>query len=259
MVAIPDRDFDLEDHERVADWIELWCLLRSEREVSRTDAADVVHNSLLARPDSDEGDLTPQELAMNRIDGAIAVARRRLRDLGGGYPLRIEPDSIGSGGAWDQCLCFTALLLADLGRFYRQVNTDFDPASGFTRLFEKITQHCLQLVLGGTSVRFGWPIEPGWPTGVAERIRRLADEFGLAADSPEEKIGAHDKDIGLDVATRVRFGDEGPATMIVLSQCATGKNFDVKENEPPMGTWESLIRWEAELQRGVAFPWRKDL
>ena len=81
----------------------------------------------------------------------------------------------------------------------------------------------------------------------------------LEVDEPEKKVEPNDGDIGLDVATRIRFGDEGAGTGIVLTQCATGRNFIGKKGEPSLMEWADLIYWRSHVVRGMAFPWRRDI
>jgi hypothetical protein len=259
-IALPDKDLSLEDNERLTDWIELRVLSGRDSAVSLEEFADELHDSLQLEADKFEAaELTPQELAASRIEDAFTNARRRRLLVGNGYPFLAKRNEIRKTKNWSKNLCFTTLLLADIGRFYRNVKTDYAQDPTFCRLFEIIVQACLCQVLGGKSVRFGWPREPDWPTSISDRIHRLAEEMGLVADSPEEKTDPADKDKGLDVATRFSLGDEGPGSLVVLTQCATGRNFQAKENEPPLDVWKSLLRWEARIVRGVAFPWRRDV
>lgn len=259
MVTIPDTGLSEYDVDRLADWVELKCLLRASGEVSRSDVADVLHNSLELEAGDDQRELTPQDLAQEWADDILAEVRHRRRSLGEGYPLRVAKDVVQTRGSWEDTICYTALLIADMGRFYKSVQTKYDPASPFTRLFESVVQAGLSLVLGGTSVRFGVPRDPDWPTDIFSRLRRLAEEMGVETDEPEKKAEPTDGDIGLDVVTRIRLGDEGAGTGIVLTQCATGTNFMGKRGEPALMEWADLIYWKSHVIRGMAFPWRRDI
>lgn len=256
MINLPDTRFNIDDAERLADWVEL-SLLASERDVlSTADVADVVHDSLLI---DDEESESQQQAATDRVDTVLRVIRQRRRYLGDGYPFVVKHDVVVRQGEWHHNLCFTMLLLSDIGRFYRNVNTDFDPASPFTRLFEKIVRASLERIFGGTAVRFGVPREEEWPSGIVERVERLATEFGLRPDHAAEKTEPHDGDIGLDVAVRFRFGEEGAGSGVLLTQCATGENWQGKKGEPSLLEWSRLIEWHSPLFRALAFPWRRDI
>jgi hypothetical protein len=216
MISLPDTSFDVDDIERLADWVELSLLAGDRDLLPVTDIADVTHDSLLL--DEDEAE-TQQQAAVDRAEAVIRSIRRRKSALGDGYPCAVESDAVLRRSGWRDNLCFTTLLVADLGRFYEAVHTDFDPASPFTRLFEKVVRASVQRVFGGTAVRFGVPREDGWPSGIVERLERLASEFGLAADSPEHKTEPHDGDFGLDVAVRLKWGDVGAGSGILLILC----------------------------------------
>src|SRR5258708_28887325 len=254
MISLPDTRFDVDDVERLADWVELSLLSVARDLVSIADIADILHDSLLIEDDEAE---TQQQAAVSRADAVLRSIRRRHASFGDGdgYPFYVEGDAVVKRSTWQDNLCYTTLLVADLGRFYGSVHTDFDPKSPFARLFEKIVRAALQMVLGGTAVRFGVPREDDWPSGIEDRLERLASEFGLATDLPEEKTEPHDGDIGLDVAVRFRFGEEGVGAGILLTECAAGDNWLGKKGETSLTAWQPIAGWPSGLGTGMAVPW----
>lgn len=252
VLGFPDKHFDPEDKPRLADWAELCCLVM-DRELSAVEIADVLHNSLLFIADEES----------DQQEEAAYVAEEIFRQLRiravhtPSYPFRISEGFIERRLPWADCLCFTSLLLADLSRDYRDA-ADGLMRSGFTRLFENIVRACLASVLGGASARFGWPVESGWPKPIADRVRHLAEIFALEATGADCGTDPVDKDLGLDIITRVKFGDEGPGTLYAVVQCATGQNWEGKTGTPSFGTWGPLLMWNAPLHRMIAFPWRWD-
>lgn len=177
MVAIPDTGLSEYNVDRLADWVELRCLSGDSGHVSRSDVADVLHDSLELDDGGYQEDLSPQEVAAAWADELLTEIRRRRRTLGEGYPLKVAKAVVQTTGQWGDSLCYTALLIADLGTFYKSVRTEYDPGSPFTRLFENIVQASLGLVLGGTSVRFGVPRDPDWPAGISDRLRDWATRW----------------------------------------------------------------------------------
>lgn len=256
-IGLPDKSLEIGDIGRLADWAELACVTREEQVFSTGDIADAVHNSLLLQEEAEESDESHWELAERYAEDALVELKRRRRALGEGYPFSFGKYHAAATGAWGENLSFTALLIADIGRFFSRASVRFDPGSPFPRLFEKIVEASLRSLFRGCSIRFGWPPDPGWPRGIADRVRRLAEEFGLQADNPEKKTEGREKDIGLDVAARLRIGDEGPGSGVLLVQCATGANWKVKQGEPSLSEWARLVDWRSTLVRGVAFPWRR--
>lgn len=256
MINLPDDRLDLDDVERLTDWVELSLFAGDSDVLSTTAIADVIHDSLLV--DDDEAH-TQQQAAVERAEDILRTVRQRRRSVGTAYPFIVKNDVVVRKAEWHHNLCFATLLVADLGRFYKTVNTKFDPASPFPRLFEKIVKVSLQEIFGGTAVRFGVPREEDWPTGIDGRLNRLASEFGLTVESLKGKTEPNDGDLGLDVAVRFKFGDEGAGSGVLLTQCATGENWRGKKGEPSLMEWSRLIDWRSPLMRALAFPWRRDV
>lgn len=258
MLGVPDQSFDHGNLGRLADWLEVACLLADTEGLSIGVFVEELHDSLLLAGELPEGIGSSRDYGELLIGDALSQVRRRQRAYGDAYPFSVLADGLERTGGFSENLCFSTLLVADIGRFYTGVKVSFSGSSKLPRLFEKVVQSCLQQVLGGTSVRFGWPIEPGWPTLPKDRIRKLADEFDLEPENLNGKVRPRDKDLGLDVATRFKFGDEGPGVGVLLTQCATGDNWKGKTGEPSIPEWNKLLAWDSALIRGVAFPWRKE-
>jgi hypothetical protein len=244
---------DPRDTQKLADWAELSCLLRDPREVSDGEIADVLHNSLLLH------DEDAQDEAQMIAEEVFLALQRRAHEMRDGYPFSAGKNYLRASRGWEECICYSSLLVADLGNSYAEVNTAYSPTSHFPKLFEKVAQACLGCIFGGASVRFGVPRDPSWPRSIVDRIGRLAEEMGLEPDDPGSKVEPNDGDLGLDVATRIRLGDEEAGTGILLTQCATGRNFKAKKGEPPLDEWKRLIHWRSLLIRAVAFPWRRNV
>ena len=107
----------------------------------------------------------------------------------------------------------------------------------------------------GACVRFGVPREPGWPPGIDDRIRLLGAELQLEVENLQSKTSPMDGDRTLDVASRLAYGTDGPGTIIVLTQCATGKHWNKKRAEPIFAKVDDLLVWNAVLVRALAVPW----
>ena len=124
---------------------------------------------------------------------------------------------------------------------------------GFRRLFEKIVQASQVGLLGGEASRFGVPVEDGWPAGTNNRIARFAEELGglFVLRTSVDSTGG---DRTLDVAARLRLGGHSEGTLALLTQCATGKNWDRKRGEPTLAKWSTVIDWDGVVIRAVAVP-----
>jgi hypothetical protein len=267
MFELPELTLD--QIARVADWVEL-CALYEPGGVSQAAVADVFHDSgMLGTEPSDFflGDLTYIDQDTFSSDDATEwfaelvwqELANRQRTLNSGYPFATE-NSVAtlSVPSWQDVPAFAMLLIADLSRSYGNVDIRIEPESGDARLFEKIVEAATRGLLRGTSVRFGWPIEPGWEKPIDNRIRQLGDALNLRVENLEGKTRPKDKDRGLDVVARLSFGDDGPGTILVLTQCATGQNWRQKHGEPAIADWRDILRWDGLLVRAVAVPWRLD-
>jgi len=224
------------DIGRFADWVELCALISGDGTVSLADAADVVQDAGLLgnrRADLYPGDVSfldddafsPDDATERFVEIAWQDLTQRALAQGKGYPFAITNDRIERLSSWQEVPAFTMLLIMDLSRAYTGIDTLVEPNTVSARLFEKIVEASLQGLIGGTSVRFGDPIEPGWPTRINDRIRKLGEFLDLSVERLEGKTRPRDKDRGLDVVGRLSFGDDGPATIFFLTQCATGKNW----------------------------------
>lgn len=99
--------------------------------------------------------------------------------------------------SWKEALCYTSPLIADLGQFYDEVKVNYSQNRAFALHFEWIVQACNRTLFRGTSVRFGWPIEPKWPKPVNARIGRLATAFGLQPDDlTGKRLGSNLSTVG---------------------------------------------------------------
>jgi hypothetical protein len=259
----------VEDIDRFADWVELCALAQGDGSVSFADAADVLQDASLGgnlRGDLYAGDVSlldddtfsPDDATERFVEMVWQALTQRALAQGKGYPFTIANDRIERLSAWQDVPAFTMLLIMDLSRAYTGIDAIVEPNTVSARLFEKVVEASLQGLAGGQSVRFGDPIEPGWPTKIDDRIRKLGELLGLSVERLKGKTRPRDKDRGLDVVGRLSFGDNGPATLFFLTQCATGKNWKKKRGEPSIKDWSDIFVWNGTLLKTVAVPWRLD-
>lgn len=246
-----------------ADWVELCALTDPGGYISRAWVADVVRDAGLLGNVEEGGfaeddlyggseDFSEQDALSTFTDELWRALERRARTVGPSYRYRVTSEKVErTVASWEAAPTHTLLLAYDIGRRY-----GLEAADGVQRLFEVAVATAAKRLFGGSSVRFGWPREPDWPESVYDRVMRLADELGLEAEDLTGKLESKRKDIGLDVAVRHSFGDDGPGTILYLIQCATGKHWKGKTGEPSVTEWSDLLRWNSLLVRAVAVPWR---
>lgn len=259
---------DLHDLRPLADWVEICVLTDTAGRMSQALVADVVHDAgqvgtaitdffpgdeTFATPD----DTSDDDAAHNCADVLWSMLSLRCQRLGDKYPLHVQGDEIlRTTASWQELASFTAMVLMGLLVDYDHT-IEIKAVDGFSfrQLFEKIVQASALGLFKGSTVRFGWPREPGWPTGIEDRIHQFAEEMGLRVENLEGKLDPHDKDRTLDVASRLSCGDDGPGSVVFLTQCATGINWKKKRGEPYPSMWLDLLAWNSELVRAVAVPW----
>jgi hypothetical protein len=255
---------------RFADWMEFCTLFEKSGITSLADLADVASDSGLVgilASDLLPGDISYSDFhdfseddATERFASLVfEELDNRKKQAGIGYPFTSSRDSLRRDvESWRDVSAFGMLLIADLSRSYTSVGVKIETNSTFSQLFEKVVEASSMGLLQGRSSRFGWPKETGWPTKIDDRIRRLGEELGIEVEDLRGKTRAKDSDRGLDVVTQLSFGDKGPATLFLLTQCATGKHWKKKKGEPSITDWADIFKWNAKLLRAVAVPWRLD-
>lgn len=254
------------DRIAFADWVELACLTSQSGMLSQADIADVIHDAgwLPAVgsdgfPEDDElsdGTTDFDDAVLSFAEEAWATLRHRAQVTGGSYPFDVGVDVLSRrDGEWSAALSFTALLLiASVPRYPEDAVVPQYAGISYQRQFEKIVQAAAVGLFKGSAARFGVPRENDWPVAIEERVGRLGDELGLLVQDLTGKVQPNDGDKGLDVASRYSFGDDGPATLTMLFQCATGKHWRDKLGEPSIAAWQDMLKWDSHLVRALAVP-----
>ncbi|MEP6468148.1 MAG: hypothetical protein ABJC24_00095 [Chloroflexota bacterium] len=269
MIALPN--ITSRNRQEFLDWIELVGIDAESGLTSQEDIADVIHDAGWLPSPGTDGFPEDDEMADtggDPRDEAVAFAAdvwtdfaNRAHRLGEQYPFVVDGEVLRrKTDSWKECVSFTALsLLACITRYPDTYHVPEFAGATYQRLFEKVVQAASRTLLGGTSVRFGVPREDDWPTSIHERIARLGDELGLHVEDLTGKVYPTDADRGLDIASRMAFGMEGPASVILITQCATGKHWKEKKGEPSYTDWQDILRWDSRLIRTVAIPfWIQD-
>ena len=267
MFDLPNLQVD--DVQTLADWVELSTLCGSGGLVSRTKIADVLKDSGMSgffdeevfpedRIGLDSDLFSADENADGLSELVWSEIKMRASNLQSGYPFRIEGDIVEREAAPKDLPAFLMLLLVDICRKYSTARSLIPPVASWSRLFEKIVEAAMKGLFHGPTCRFGWPIERGWPTAIDDRIRHLAELVDLQPEGLAGKTNPHDKDKGLDVVCRLSLGNDGAGTVLFITQCAVGENWRSKRGEPSVTEWQDILRWNAQLIRAVAVPWRLD-
>jgi hypothetical protein len=269
MLDLPSSALD--EVQVLADWVELTALTATPGVLSQSDLADVLIDAGL-KGDSpspkfiDQEDAAWAEESFETRDTAVRFAQEVWRELHfrqqairGGYPFRVDGDVFRRRAVdWTRVPAFSMLLLSDIGRRYTSASASVEikPDSKTGRLFEKIVEASLKGLVRGQVVRFGWPRDAGWPTAINDRIKHLADRLELETENLVGKTHPNEKDRGLDIVAQVRFGDGAAGSVTLLTQCAVGSHWKGKIGEPSLKHWQDIYKWNTQLLRTIAVPWR---
>lgn len=265
----------------LADWLELCVLCGEQGEIARSEVEDYLHDfGPLGTPSSledqneyaDDSDLAPDASVELLVDGVLRHLESRRYKAANWYPIEINNGVISRRSKWQDMPAHVALLLADLSRFYPSAK--LPQLSPFRLLFEQITAASLESMLGpsivtGTSRRPDEELDDNAPANQVEQvnadrvprvmsmIKSAAIFFGLSTKATDDEVRSSDKDLGLDVLSRVNLGDQRAAgSLYMLTQCATSLEWHkTKRGEPSLKLWAGFIGWDGMQMRAIAVPY----
>lgn len=244
----------LKDFNAYADWIELCALIDPDGVVSASDIQRVLGEEESFK---DMDDMPEEDTKSSLVEQIWGFLKDRAVYLPTYYPFTIEGDLIKRNiPSWNEIPSFTAMLLiSNIARFDKEIIVERQGSLSFRQLFEKLVQAAKKGLFKGACARFGNPREPSWPTSIQKRIGQFGKEMRLDVEILTGKVEADDKDRTLDVAARLSFGDDGPGSVVFLTQCATGRHWrDGKRHEPVLEMWKDILVWNAQLLRVLAIP-----
>lgn len=119
------------------------------------------------------------------------------------------------------------LLIASSLSFFNKIKSEL------TSDFEKLSEHILKAYLPNNANVYGFGSNSTFTGNAQDKIRRLAEEINLQIN---ERVVSqisirNSKEEGLDVIGWIPFNDNNPNTIIILGQCACGKDWFGKQNE----------------------------
>lgn len=119
------------------------------------------------------------------------------------------------------------------------------------KIFEQITAYALKEQFECETEIFGWPPENGVSGDIRERIRNLAKRLN---ERVIETPHSYKKDDTLDVVAWKPFYDKRNSQLVILTQCAIGKNWETKTRSLRMEAWKHYIHWGCNPVPGFSVP-----
>jgi len=208
------------DELQLADWLELLVLLSPDENASYLDLERVFRREGVLGLNNDE-------TVGPKIQSVSLELERRALAAGEAYPFRLDERSISLKGPMDQfvpyvfCLCLSFLGLDN------ELNKKPYPR----RLFEYLCCEAARSFVDGEAVRFASP----------RATRDLPVEFHLAVNALcmriKEGVGFSQKrtfsskDDAIDVVAWREFPDEAEGKLLLIGNCASGRNWESKLDE----------------------------
>ena len=237
------RDPDL-DNSMILDWLEATSLFLEE-ELSQTDVVDhLVQEQVFEDQDS----------ASELVLAAWTALQRRMSWIGSHAPIVFNDRWMTRRVNWQDVPAHSYCLLVSLGSRYEDWHTTFGPnyvEQG--RLFESITRAAMEARFSGW--RF---LQTGWSRDNTSKLASVIDELTVAIDErrgdPEGYLDLNAKDAGVDLVWHLRFPDSRGGTPVYLTQCASGKNWAEKVNEPDIKEWVKIVDFAAPPNKALSLP-----
>ena len=241
------RDPDLENSVFL-DWLEATNLFLEE-ELSQTDVVDhLVQEQVFEDQDS----------ASEFVLAAWTALQRRMSWIGSHAPIVFKDRLMARRVNWQDVPAHSYCLVVSLGSRYEDWHATFGPnyvEQG--RLFESITRAAME-------ARFiGWRfLQTGWSRDNTTKLASVIDELTVAIDerrgNPDDYLDLNAKDAGVDLVWHLRFPDSRGGTPVFLAQCASGKNWAEKVNEPNIKEWMKIVDFAAPPNKALSLPFALD-
>lgn len=218
---------------RIADWIEVECLVR-ERAVGGDELASLA---------------TAFGYRSTDVGLGLTTMSRRLALLGAPvYPFRVASGAAAVPAASEQP--WVALLLM----------SSESPARPLMNLpqaaeqLERITVEAVKGLFGpGTSaVRFAWPSEDGRPAEFPDAIRWLAARMNVRIGSAYRP--PYRKDGGVDVVAWRPFPDGRSGFPVLLAQCTLERRYSSKAADVDTRIWSGWLALDVDPATALSVP-----
>lgn len=212
--------------EHIADWAE-WYVAHSQDTLSKTALSSQL--ALILGLDDNGADVL--------VESVWLELRLREQLYGPNAPIKVAGRVLESRFSWLEKPHYLACLIFSLTGNGTQTTI-----AG--QLFEEVSAVALKHYIGGECVVCGFPT----PLKVADLAARTKERF-------IREFPKHRKDRNLDLMAWRPFGDSRPGQLIVLVQCAAGRNWQTKKTELVVGAWKKYIQFHVDPVRGFTMPY----
>ncbi len=212
MFELPDEPIN---PLKLADWLEIYAILDSDRNSSRGDLERALYRAALFELDDDEA-------IEHKILDTFEELEQRVVATGEAYPFDLNYRGVlRLKSTWESfpvytfCLCLSYFGLGE---------TDKD-----SKLFEQISCLAAKGYLQGRAIGFGFPrieLPKPFPEAIVELCNLIGEGGGYKLQAPLDR-----KDDTLDLIAWKDFTDKQPSKMLLFGQCAAGQHWKQKVGE----------------------------
>ncbi len=219
-----------------ADYVELVCLFSNDF-VSLSDVIDRIQDSgekfNLPNPtDGNIGQIDAQQYdsAEKFVDIIFEYIKERKTIYQNAYPFKMDSEKgiklIDKDHLTEQQKLYLYLIVASSLKSFKKLQPEI------TSEFEVLSESVLKTYLPSANV-LNFANNNIYKGNIKTKIRQLANDINLECNNEEiEQISDYNsKEEGLDIVAWIPFEDKNPNTIVVLGQCACGKDWFSKQNE----------------------------
>jgi hypothetical protein len=224
----------------IADWVELSCLFGKRNSISRAD---------LTKTLEELNDKEPENTAMN----IWLEMTRRQKLLINKYPIVLQNGRMEARDSWHKNLGYSFQLLVSSHTSYKVTTIPKQKWNEVAKLFERFSASALKNYFNAKVILFGSPRGDELP----EKFHKCIDHVcGLLNEKRGSSycISKKANDEEVDVIGWIPFPDGRPSQLIILAQCAAGKDWKDKLDEPNIRKWHNIIDSLATPITAFAFP-----
>jgi hypothetical protein len=214
MLALSDTRPDT-----VADWLELRLILKNT-EILKGQIFEDIGDGL---DDEDRCDIWNKFKEREALYGAEG-------------PFKVTDDSITPKIRTCDNPAYTMCLL--LNYFGNKRN-----AGDTGKIFERLSAFAVKNYLDGEVRIYGYPRANNLTSIITEMNEKLGSQ----------RIPTHG-DRGVDLIVWKPFKDKHPSQIVVLMQCASGKNWRAKTRDVGITAWSHYVNWAEEVMKGFSTP-----
>lgn len=229
----------------LCDWIE-GSVLFDEEHLSSIDVVDILMKEEI---------YDDQDLAAQIIEWGWRKLKRRLNWLGKGNSFAFIGRRMIRMRSWEENPAHSFCILLSMPQCYTDWSTSLCGV-GYSKqgwLFESLTKASIESQFSDWEVyHTGWSVSN--PVKLSEVVDEVASRLGEEKKNIAPWENPEGNDAGLDLLCYRPFADNRVGIPVYLMQCASGKNWMYKLNEPNLNTWMKMIDFVATPRKAFAIP-----